>query len=184
MTPRGAKTTFVALVVMVAALIESPVHFSIPVLVAGAMLTALTIAVAATHEVSRLVRWVGLVTVGLLALTNIASSEVFGVPLLGVSVAGAATAAAIIWRGRSRDALGQWYHLVAAFALTAVTSAPATYLGNAIAVGDTNELAAGAYLFLFATAVLLATSCTRALHAAPAERTAPVGFAVPVRTHA
>ncbi len=195
MSPRGTKTTFVSLVVMVAAFFvpalrscsdepfQAPAAFAfenatlfswiVPVFFAAAVMALLTVRVMAARAVERGVRRGALVTVAALALLNTGATAVFlasdSFPdgwMLALAVLGGAGAAAMVRRARGRHSLAIWDHLVAAFGLTAATSGPASYLGSSMLLGHTHNLASGAYLFVGATVLLAATAMLRALRPA------------------
>lgn len=194
MSPKGTKTTFLSLVVMVAAFfvpaardcssapwrspaeyaVVHPLMFSwiVPVFLGAAAMALLTARVLAARAVERGVRRGALVTVAAVGALNVVGTSLFlaadSFPewsWLVLAALGMVAGGALIRRARGRGPLAIWDHLVAAFACAAVTSGPATYFGLALAGGHSSDLAAGAYLFTGAALVLFATSLVRALKA-------------------
>jgi len=147
-----------------------PILFAwiVPVFLAAAVMALFTVRVMAARGVERGVRRGALVTVAGLALANVGATAVFlatdSFPewwMLALALAGVVVSGALIRSARGKEPLAIWDHLVAAFAFAAVTSGPAVYLGVSMLLGQTGNLAAGAYLFVGATALLCATSGTR-----------------------
>lgn len=192
MSPKGTKTTFLSLVVMVTAFFvpaardcadspfHSPAEYAVmdpvmfawvaPVFLAAAVMALLTVRVLAARSVERGVRRGALATVAALGLLNVGATSVFlavdSFPdgwMLPLAAVGVVLAGALIRNARGKGPLAIWDHLVAAFACTAVTSGPAAFLGVSMMSGQTSNLATGAYLFVGATVLLFATSLVRAL---------------------
>lgn len=134
--------------------------WTVPVYLFAGLFAVLTALALRSGEVSRTLRRVGLVALGLFALTTVAvhtamvrSDAVTPWYWVAGALAATAAAAALVRRARGKSPFQIWDHLLAAFTVLAAVTGPAIYLACALPEG-TRHLGPGGFLFLAAHAAL------------------------------
>jgi hypothetical protein len=181
--PRGSRRAFPPLAVMAAAFFlpsyraclddpaRSAAQFATdgvfeafwitPVFAVAAAFAVLTALALRAGDVSRATRRLGLAALAALSATTltfggiVTAGQVNEWPWLAAGVASTTLAIALVRRARGRAPFQIWEHLLAAFTVLAMGTAPAIFLGGALLSGGAS-LAFGGYLFVLAHAALAA----------------------------
>lgn len=130
-----------------------------PVFIAAGVFAVLTALALRSGHVSRAVRRIGLGTLAVLSACTLSFGGIITAgqanewPWLAGGLASTAVAVALVRRARGRAPFQIWEHLLAAFTVLAMGTAPAIFLTGTLVSGGA-ALAVGGYLFVLAHAAL------------------------------